>query len=187
MTVEESTTDQAALDLLAFWWGAGEAAWFRSDPDFDAQCQARFGAWHDRAAAGTLESWERDPAGALALILLLDQIPRNIFRGTPHAFATDAAGLAVADRALARGFDKAYPIPEKRFFYLPYTHAEDMAAQERCVDLNRISGDKEGYHYAMIHMDVIRRFGRFPHRNDILGRDNTPEELAYLQTGGFSG
>lgn len=179
--------DLAAVDVLDFWWTSGEAAWFRSDPDFDRLCETRFRDAFDAAARGDLASWEEDAAGCLALIILLDQIPRNIFRATPRAFATDGLAKDIADRAIARGFDKAFPLPAKRFFYLPYSHAEDMAAQERCVDLNRMSGDKEGYFYALIHMDVIRRFGRFPHRNAILGRDSTAEEITYLETGGFSG
>lgn len=179
--------DLAAVDVLDFWWTSGEAAWFCSDPDFDRLCETRFRDAFDAAASGDLASWEEDAAGCLALIILLDQIPRNIFRATPRAFATDGLARDIADRAIGRGFDKAFPLPAKRFFYLPYSHAEDMAAQERCVDFNRMSGDKEGYFYALIHMDVIRRFGRFPHRNAILGRDSTAEEITYLETGGFSG
>ncbi|MEM8876635.1 MAG: DUF924 family protein [Pseudomonadota bacterium] len=178
--------DVTPVDVLEFWWSAGEATWFSSSPDFDRQCEQRFRGAFELAAQGKLSSWEEDAAGSLALILLLDQIPRNIFRGTPQAFATDGLAKEVADRAISRGFDKAFPAPAIRFFYLPYSHAEDMAAQERCVDLNRVSGEEEGYFYALIHMDAIRRFGRFPHRNEILGRESTADEIAYLETGGFS-
>lgn len=173
--------------ILSFWWKAGPQAWFSGDGAFDESCRTECGAAFEAACAGELEAWRDAPHSMLALILLLDQMPRNMFRDTPRMFATDAQALALAEESLARGYHRAYPYPARRFFYMPFMHAEDIAAQTRCVDLCRADGDDEGYHYALVHMDPIRRFGRFPHRSAILGRVSTPEEDAYLRTGGFGG
>lgn len=178
---------ERAFDVLDFWWRAGPAAWFRADPDFDRRVRDELLGLHEAAARGELDGWADGPHGALALILLLDQVPRNVFRGTARAFATDEKALLLAEAALARGFPRAFPVQARFFFYLPFEHAEDMAAQERSVDLFRGLGDEQGHFYALIHMDAIRRFGRFPHRNAILGRTSTPEEEAYLASGGFRG
>ncbi len=174
-------------DALAFWRAAGPAKWFVKDEAFDAEIRARYLAAHEAAAAGQLSAWEDTPDGAFALLLLLDQFPRNMFRNTPRAFATDAFARAVAERTIARGFDTQFAVPERRFFYLPLMHAEDLRAQERCVALCRACGDVEGLKYAEEHADIIRRFGRFPHRNAILGRATTAEERRFLDDGGFSG
>lgn len=174
-------------DVLAFWWNAGPAAWFQGGPDFDAACRTHCLGAYEAAAAGALDGWIEAPHAALALILLLDQMPRNMFRGTAAMFATDARALTLADRSLALGHHRAYPLPGRRFFYMPFMHAEDIDAQSRCVDLCRAEGDADGYHYALVHLDAIRRFGRFPHRNEVLGRTSTAEEMAYLTSGGFSG
>lgn len=174
------------LDVLDFWWQAGAAKWFARDDKFDRRCRETFTAAIEAAAAGELDHWSDSADGALALILLLDQMPRNIYRGTPEAFKADGKAVEIAQKALDKGFDRAFPKDARGFFYLPFEHSEDMAHQERSVDLCRILGDKELYHYALIHLDVIRRFGRFPHRNAVLGRCSTPEELAYLESGGFS-
>ena len=176
-----------ALAVLSFWWAAGPACWFTADPAFDEKVRGALGSLHEEAAAGRLDHWAGTPHGALALILLMDQVPRNIFRGTPRAFATDARALALAEAALAAGHPDAFPQEARTFFYLPFEHAEDMAAQTRSVDLFRMLGDRETYFYALVHMDAIRRFGRFPHRNAILGRPSTPEEEAWLASGGFRG
>ena len=120
-------------------------------------------------------------------MILLDQFPRNLFRGSPRAFATDAQALAIAERAIARGFDKPFPLPERRFIYMPFMHAEDLAHQERCIALCAASDDPEGVKYAVIHRDIIRDFGRFPHRNAVLGRRTTAAEQAFLDEGGFGG
>ena len=136
--------------------------------------------------AGRLDHWADTADGALALLILLDQMTRNIYRGTPEAFSADAKAVSIAEAALERGFDRAFPKDVRVFFYLPFEHSEDMSHQERCVDLCRRLGNTDFYHYALIHMDVIRRFGRFPHRNKILKRASTPEEIAYLDDGGFS-
>ncbi|MEW5425051.1 DUF924 family protein [Amorphus sp. 3PC139-8] len=175
-----------ALALLDFWWTAGPAAWFSADPEFDDACR-RFRELQKRAATGELDGWAVTAPGALALLLLLDQLPRNLYRDTAGAFATDPKALAIAETALARGFDRAYPMPAKGFFYLPFMHAEDLSAQERSLDLYRVTGDQTTYFYALVHYDAVRRFGRFPHRNRVLGRTTSEAERAYLDTGGFSG
>ena len=178
---------ERSFDVLDFWWSAGPAAWFTAAPAFDSKVAEVLLPLHEAAARGEYDAWADTPHGALALLILLDQVPRNVFRGTPRAFATDAQALAIAEAALAKGFPRAFPIDARVFFYLPFEHAEDMAAQELACDLFRSLGNDQGYLYALIHMDAIRRFGRFPHRNAILGRVSTPEEEAYLAAGGFKG
>ncbi len=142
---------------------------------------------HEAAAAGKLTAWEQDAQGALALLILLDQFPRNMFRGSARAFATDPMARAIAAGALVRGFDARAPEGMRSFFFLPFEHSEDLADQERCIALNKAAGDADGLKWAEIHADIIRRFGRFPHRNAVLGRVTTPEEQAFLDGGGFAG
>ena len=178
---------QVATETIAFWTGAGPDRWFAVDPDFDALVRARFLPLHETAARGDLAGWEASHEGALALLLLLDQFPRNMFRGAPRAFATDSRALAVAERAIARNFDRAYATPVRRFFYLPFMHAENLAWQKRCEALCIAAGDEEGARFATIHREIIEKFGRFPHRNPILGRAMTAEEQAFLDAGGFAG
>jgi uncharacterized protein (DUF924 family) len=177
----------APADILEFWRAAGHDRWFRRDDGFDRQIRERFLSTHERAAASELVEWENSPAGALALLLLLDQFPRNMFRGTPRAFATDAQAREVARRALDRGFDEKVEPELRTFFYMPFMHSEALADQEFCLAHYRALGDEEGIKYAEIHHDAIRRFGRFPHRNEILGRRSSAEEIAYLEGGGFAG
>jgi uncharacterized protein (DUF924 family) len=190
--VTEATTPAAAAatgpqDVLAFWRAAGPDQWFEKNPEFDAEIARRFSSvWHD-AAAGRLASWEQTPEGALALVIALDQFPRNMFRGDARTYAADAAARAAAGRALDRGFDRLIPHGERQFLYLPFMHSEAMADQERCVALARAHGDYEFTKYAEQHADIIRRFGRFPHRNAVLGRATTPAEQAFLDGGGFAG
>lgn len=174
-------------DIIHFWLDAGPERWFSVDPDFDAHVRARFLDAHEIAARGDLPDWDAAAEGALALILLTDQFPRNMFRATPRAFATDALAMRIAERAIARTFDRAYLPPIKRFFYLPFMHAENVAAQKRCEALCAAAGDEEGVKFAVIHREIIEKFGRFPHRNPILGRDMTEEEQRFLDAGGFSG
>jgi len=174
------------FEVLSFWWQAGPARWFAGGDAFDDACRSHRPAV-DAAAAGQLDGWEESPHGALALVLLTDQFPRNIFRGSARAFATDGKALGVATRAIERRFDRAFPSEARRFFFLPYMHSEELAAQERGLDLYRELGEQDGYFYALVHYDAIRRFGRFPHRNPVLGRETTPAEAAYLASGGFSG
>jgi len=174
------------IDVLDFWWEAGEAKWFSGDEEFDVRCRNAFLPAVEAAQRGLLDSWKASPDGALALILLLDQLTRNVYRGSAKAFEADAKALEVARHALEMGFDKAFPKSVRVFFYLPYEHSETMADQELAVDLCRALGEMSYYHYALIHMDVIRRFGRFPHRNAVLGRKSTDAEIAFLENGGFS-
>jgi uncharacterized protein (DUF924 family) len=174
------------IAVLEFWWQAGPDKWFAGGDAFDDACRG-FRHLTDAAAEGQLDAWAEAPHSALALVIVTDQFPRNIYRGTERAFKTDAKALSVATAAVDRGFDRAFPTMARKFFYLPFMHSEDLAAQERGLDLYRTLGDQDGYFYMLIHFDVVRRFGRFPHRNAVLGRQTTPEEAAYLASGGFSG
>lgn len=183
---------ERARALLDFWFGPPEdpsrlahrQIWFNSTPGFDAALAERFAADHDRAEGGALADWEGAPESALALIMLLDQVPRNIFRSTPRAFATDAEALAATERALARGFDRAVPTAWRLFFYLPFEHSERLADQRRGLALIEalplVPGRLPDLHNTRRHLEIIERFARFPHRNAILGRKSTAEELAFL-------
>lgn len=181
------TAEVTAADIVAFWREAGPDRWFNKDTDFDAEIRRRFLTTHEAAAAGQLTAWEATAEGALALLILLDQFPRNMFRDSARAFATDPLARAVAAGALLRGFDAQVPADLRTFFYLPFEHAEDMADQERCIALYKAAGDADNLKWAELHADIIRRFGRFPHRNAVLGRATTPEEQKFLDEGGFSG
>lgn len=174
-------------DVITFWRNAGPDKWFKKNAGFDTEVKARFMATWEAAAAGKLSAWEATPEGALALTLVLDQLPRNMFRGDARTYQTDAAARAVADRALARGFDQTIPADLRRFFYLPFMHSEELADQDRCVTLAQAYADDEFLRFAEDHADIVRRFGRFPHRNAMLGRDTTTEEQAFLDAGGFAG
>lgn len=175
-----------AAEIVRFWRDAGYKAWFTKDETFDGRCRG-FELEHHAAARGELAHWAQDAEGALALLILLDQLPRNIFRGSPHAFATDGLAQAVATRAIERQFDAATDTDMRMFFYMPFEHAEDLALQDRCVTLFTNLGDANNLKYAILHRDIIARFGRFPHRNAILGRKSTAEELQFLADGGFAG
>ncbi len=176
-----------AGEVVAFWREAGPARWFAKSDTFDETLRARFGARVDEARTGALDGWATVPEGALALILLLDQMPRNLFRGTPRMFAADPAARAQADAAIEARFDRHFARDMRAFFYMPFMHSEALADQERSVALFRDLGNETSLHYAEIHAEPIRRFGHFPHRNAILGRQTTPQEQAYLDGGGFSG
>ncbi len=173
--------------VLTFWRDAGPERWFAKSDAFDAAIRERFLATCEAAAGGSLNHWRTKAEHALALTIVLDQFPRNIFRNSPRAFAADPLALEVANEALERGYDSQVPARERSFFYLPLMHSEDLADQERCVALYRALGEPQGEKYADIHADIIRRFGRFPHRNAVLGRTTTPEEQAFLDSGGFAG
>ena len=173
-----------ANDVVAFWREAGPARWFGGDAAFDAQCRERLLPPHLLAARRELDGWQATPEGALALLLLLDQIPRNVFRGSAHAFATDPLARAFAARAVAAGHDQAFEPALRAFFYLPFEHSEDPADQARSLALFEALGDANYLRYARDHRDVIARFGRFPHRNAVLGRDTTADEQAWLDAGG---
>ena len=190
------THQSTSAEVLLFWFGPpGERGkshkrWFVKDEAFDREVRSRFLGLHADAADGKLAHLRETADGCLALIVVLDQFPRNMFRGTPRAFATDALALEAARHALARGFDRGMLAVERLFFYLPFEHSEALAEQELACELTRpldaLEPALEAYRYAVLHRDVIRRFGRFPHRNAILGRASTPEELEFLKDPGSS-
>ncbi len=181
------TGEATPADILAFWREAGPDRWYRQDGAFDDEVRRRYlGLWHE-AATGKLSSWEASDEGALALTIVLDQFPRNMFRGDRTTYKTDPAALLAADRAIERGYDRQVDPQLRAFFYLPFMHSEHLPDQLRCVELFRRTGNTENLKYAEDHADIVRRFGRFPHRNRILDRGTTPEEQAFLGAGGFSG
>ncbi|MDF0519052.1 DUF924 domain-containing protein [Bradyrhizobium yuanmingense] len=173
--------------VLAFWREAGRERWYERSDAFDAEIRRRFLSLWQRAAAGELASWEASDDGALALVIVLDQFPRNMFRGTPQAFASDAQARDVVRRAIARGVDRRVDPLLLEFLYLPFMHSEHLADQLHCVALFQNTDNAESLKYARDHADIIARFGRFPHRNRLLGRDTTEEEQAFLDGGGFAG
>lgn len=177
----------APTDVLDFWFAVGEDRWYAADEALDAEIRDRFGEAHAAARAGAFDHWAESPQGALALIILLDQFARNVHRGTAEAYAADAKALGLAKEAVARGFDMELPANAREWFYLPFMHSENLADQERCVELAPRSGRKETLEYAVVHRDVIVRFGRFPHRNEVLGRASSEAERAFLADGGFAG
>jgi uncharacterized protein (DUF924 family) len=178
--------DSEAAAVVQFWREAGPQAWFAKDEAFDTRFRARFLVAHEAAARGACDRWMTAPESALALVLLLDQFPRNCFRATPRMYATDAKARAVATAAIAAGHDRATDEALRLFFYLPFVHSEDLADQERSVALTLPLGEDSAKH-ARGHRDIVARFGRFPHRNAILGRASTAEEQSFLDTGGFAG
>jgi uncharacterized protein (DUF924 family) len=173
--------------VLAFWREAGPEKWFKKNTAFDDEIRQRFLETYEAAAAGQLSGWEQTVEGALALAIVLDQFPRNMFRGDARTFAADPLAYAVAERALARGFDQHTPMPERQFFYMPLEHSEKLEDQERCCALFHAIGNAHLLKWAQLHADIIRRFGRFPHRNVLLRRATTPEEQAFLDADGFKG
>lgn len=175
-----------AADVVGFWREAGSEAWFRKDAGFDASFHRRFRDLHFAAARRERDAWIERPYEALALMILLDQFPRNCFRGTAHMYATDPLARFFARRAVAAGHLQAVDEELRPFFVLPFEHSEVLEDQNLAVELSRPLGD-ETLKYAIIHRDIIEQFGRFPHRNPMLGRDTTPAEQAFLDAGGFSG
>ncbi len=177
--------------MVSYWLTAGPRKWFSKDAAFDADIRARFEPLHHSAARRELDDLAATGEALLALLLLLDQFPRNMYRGSAHAFATDPLARMFARQALEMGFDRAAATELRFFFYLPFEHSEAPADQDLCVQLVTDwiaeDGDPDNLKWAEIHRDIIRRFGRFPHRNSALGRDSTPEELAFLAEGGFAG
>ena len=174
-------------DIIAFWKEAGPAKWFAKDDAFDALFRERFEAVHLAAARRELDDWADSAEGALALLILLDQFPRNVWRDTGHAFATDPLARMFAVRALDAGLDRLVENDLRRFFYLPLQHAEEMALQDRQLALFQTMDRPADDRWAEHHHAVIRRFGRFPHRNGALGRETTAEEAAFLEQDGFRG
>jgi uncharacterized protein (DUF924 family) len=181
--VEASITP---ADILAFWRDAGPDRWYRRDDVFDAEVCRRFLDLWQCAAAGELSAWERSDDGALALVIVLDQFPRNLFRDDARTYSSDALAREVTCRAIDRGVDARIDPILREFLYLPLMHSEHLPDQLRCIELSRAAGHTENLKWAEHHADIIRRFGRFPHRNRLLGRPSTPEEQAFLDEGGFS-
>jgi len=182
----QSAVAPDASAVVAFWKEAGPARWFAKDDAFDARFRDTFRVAHEQAAARRLDAWAEHAEGALALMVLLDQYPRNAFRGTAHMFATDPLARFFADRIVKAGLDKEVDVALRSFCYLPFEHSEHPQDQERSLALYaELGGDS--YTWAKLHADIITRFGRFPHRNDVLGRVSTAEEIQFLNAGGFAG
>ncbi|MEW6981913.1 DUF924 family protein [Colwelliaceae bacterium 6471] len=189
--------------ILCFWFGelrdqlsSGDKnqLWYQSTPIIDEEIADTFGELYQQALNGQLQVWQDQPRGSLALVILLDQMPRNMYRATAQAFASDNLALAIAKHGIAQGFDKQYALIERIFYYHPFEHSEQLNEQRRAVALfsallkeygqtNHIKLIENALHWSKAHMEIIERFGRFPHRNDILGRESTDEELAYLKDG----
>ncbi len=179
---------ESAEDVVAFWFAEGRREqWFRGGPAFDRLVEEVLGPAYGKAAEGAFENWAGSPQGALALVLLLDQVPRNMFRSSPQAFATDATARRVTHAAVEAGFDKGLSQVERLFLYMPLEHSEAIDDQELgCRLMAELAEDPDWLDYARQHRDVIARFGRFPHRNAVLGRPCTPEEEAFLKEPGSS-
>ena len=185
-----------ATAVLDFWFGApgtpehgtNRAEWFKKDDAFDQLIVEHHMSDYEKAAAGHYDDWAETAQGSLALLILLDQFPRNMFRDNPKSFATDDKALQIASAMVDRGDHKGLSKDEQFFVYLPFEHAEDIAMQERCLELTAAmpqgKAENSPYYWAKKHYDVIAQFGRFPHRNKVLGRDNTEEENAYLDQPG---
>ena len=186
MEAQAHIPPDASRAVVEFWREAGPKLWFAKDAAFDRRFRDRFLPLYEAAAQGELNEWSATAEGALALVLLLDQFPRNAFRGTPRMYATDILARQLADAAIEAGLDHAVEPQLSLFFYLPFGHSENLADQERSVALARRLGQPNLSH-AERHRDIVRRFGRFPHRNPILGRAMTEAEQRYLDEGGYAG
>jgi uncharacterized protein (DUF924 family) len=173
--------------VIDYWLAAGESRWFTRNAAFDGEIAVRFKEALAKARDGGFDHWTETPKGTLALVILLDQFSRNIHRGTPLAFAADHKALAIAKTAVARGDHLAMPAALARWIIMPFEHAEDLDAQMRGVALFALRDPDDMTHWAKLHLDIIARFGRFPHRNAILGRKSSAEELTFLANGGFAG
>ncbi|HLS69179.1 MAG TPA: DUF924 family protein [Kiloniellales bacterium] len=180
-----SETEEALegiAEVLDFWFAPGrEDQWFVRSDAFDQEVIQHLGPWYQRARAGELEAWRVTPEGALALVLLLDQVPRHLFRNSAEAYACDAKAREITLESVAAGLDRQLGNAQRLFLYLPLEHSEELADQEQAVALITPLGDEEATRYAVIHRDIIARFGRFPHRNAVLGRESTPEETEFLK------
>lgn len=174
-------------DVIDFWLAQPEEAYFVADTGFDERLREKFGSAHGKAVSGEFDSWGETSDGRLALILLLDQMSRNLRRGTAAMFAADPKALALASRAIDLGDDDECDTSVKRWYYMAFMHSEALADQERCVELCRQPGLEDTLPFAITHRDIINQFDRFPHRNGMLGRDTTREEQTFLDAGGFSG
>ncbi|MEM7067740.1 MAG: DUF924 family protein [Pseudomonadota bacterium] len=175
-------------DILDYWSSLGKEGWWTKNADVDEEIKTRFGALHDQACFGKLDHWAKTADGALALIIILDQFSRNMFRGDARSFSQDQKALSIAAQAIDSGLDKELEGDLAVFLYMPYEHSEEIADQKRSVLLQHSLGaSPENLRAALQHREIIQRFGRFPHRNAVLGRHTTPAEQAYLDSGGFSG
>jgi uncharacterized protein (DUF924 family) len=174
-------------DVIGFWLAAGPDKWFKKVVAFDEAIRLKFESTHHRAARSEYDAWAATAEGALALLILLDQFPRNLYRRSAHSFATDPKARAIARAAIEAGFDREVDPALRNFFYLPFEHSEDIADQDYGLALVAEAGVEDDLKWAGIHRDIIARFGRFPHRNHALGRATTPEEQAFLDEGGFAG
>jgi uncharacterized protein (DUF924 family) len=184
-------SDTASIrDILDFWflplgdpgYGKKRDTWWDSTPELDEEIRQRFGHLLDKAVTGGLDHWTKSPDGALALILLCDQFSRNMHRRAAKAFSGDVKARDTARLAIARGYPLVYPLEMRTFFYMPFQHSEDLGDQDFCCSLFASTGNDDYVKYAVEHRDIVAKFGRFPHRNEVLGRTSTPEELDYLKT-----
>jgi uncharacterized protein (DUF924 family) len=186
VAIKAPAINTEAAAIIDFWRAAGPSKWFAKDPEFDRRFRERFLPLHELAARSELSSWMETPGGSLALLILLDQFPRNAFRGTPRMYATDELALRFASEAIEAGQDLRVPTDLQLFMYLPFAHSEKLADQERSVSFGALLREPNLSH-AKGHYEIIRRFGRFPHRNPILNRAMKPEEQRFLDEGGFAG
>lgn len=176
-------TPKTFQDVLDFWFSdESRPFWFAKSDTFDRRIADRFGNTYEAAHAGRLDDWMDEPQGALALVIVLDQFPRNMFRGSPRSFESNDLALTHARTALERGYDRQQGDEGRQFLYLPFMHSEDLADQTRSVELYEKLGDAEALAFARDHRDIVARFGRFPHRNAVLDRDTTPDETEFLKT-----
>jgi uncharacterized protein (DUF924 family) len=182
-----TANNASPADIIAFWREAGKERWWKKDDAFDAAIRLRFFVVWENARGGGLQSWRTSDDGLLALTIVLDQFPRNMFRGDARTYATDALAREVASQAIAAGADRRVDQTLRQFLYMPFMHSETLADQQRCVALFNAAGEPESAKFAEGHADIVRRFGRFPHRNKILGRTTTEDEQTFLDEGGFSG
>lgn len=176
-----------ANSVVKFWLDAGPEAWFSQNDAFDRSLHTNFGTLHQQAAPGELDDWQETATGSLALILILDQFSRNMFRNDAKSFAQDAAALQLAKSGLDRGFDLQVDPSLQQFFFMPLMHSEAIEDQQRCVRLFYAASMPDNLPHAITHRDIIARFGRFPHRNKVLGRPSSTAEQKFLDDGGFSG
>lgn len=175
------------LDVVSFWEQAGEDRWFTKNAAFDGALAIQFGEALKAARAGQFDHWGETPESALGLVILLDQVSRNIHRGSPLAFAADARALWLSKEWIGKGYHWKLTAPSAMWFCMPFEHSENLDDQWRCLALFQTLGLGDMAHWAKVHLDIIAKFGRFPHRNKVLGRISTPDELAFLRAGGFAG
>ncbi len=179
--------DDKPSDIVTFWREAGPTKWFKKDEAFDTEIAERFMPLYDRACRGELDAWAEEPGSALALILVFDQFSRNLYRNDARAFAQDGRCVRIVHDAMANGDDRKIPDDLAPFIYMPLMHSENLSDQQTCIDEMERLGKADNVKFARIHYDIIEKFGRFPHRNTVLGRITTPEEEQFLADGGFSG